>query len=60
MFAIQCPQCGESTSISLTNSVYTGPYRCWKCRAAFLIRIEDGKVKSYEPISEERFQQYLT
>lgn len=58
MFNIQCPRCGTETSLSLTESLYEGPYRCWKCGGLFLIRIEDRELKSYKPLSEEELEKY--
>lgn len=59
MFVMQCPECGVSTSISLAELTYEGPFRCWKCKAPFLVRIEDEDLKSCKPISEEELQQYI-
>lgn len=59
MFAVQCPKCGVSTSVSLAESTYEGPFRCWKCKAPFLVRIEDEGLKYCEPTSEEELQQYI-
>ena len=52
---IKCPQCGVEGSFSLLESSYQGPYRCWKCRALFTIRLENNELKSYEPLSQEEF-----
>jgi len=43
--------------MSLVQAVYEGPYRCWKCRGLFRIRIEDEELKSCEPMSEEEFEE---
>ena len=56
MGKIKCPQCGVEGSMSLIESSYHGPYRCWKCRALFTIRMENNELKSCEPLSEEEFQ----
>lgn len=58
MFTIQCPRCGAKSSMSFTESIYDGPYRCWKCKGLFLIRIEDEELKSCEPLSEEELEKY--
>ena len=57
MFIIKCPSCGTEATISLIESVYEGPYRCWKCRALFRIRIENEELQSCEPMSEEEFEE---
>lgn len=56
MFTIKCPSCGTETAISLAESVYEGPYRCWKCRGLFRVRIEDEELRTCEPLSEEEFE----
>jgi hypothetical protein len=53
---IKCPKCNVEGTISLLESNYEGPYRCWKCREMFSIALEAGVVKSCEPLSEEEFQ----
>ncbi len=53
---IKCPKCGVEGSFSLVNSSYHGPYRCWKCRELFTIRMEDNELKSCEPLSQEEFE----
>ena len=39
--------------MSLSQAVYEGPYRCWKCKKLFTIRLEDSELKSCVPFSEE-------
>jgi hypothetical protein len=53
---IKCPGCNTEASISLVQPVYEGPYRCWKCRGLFRIRIEDEELRLCEPMSEEEFE----
>ncbi|HEY82210.1 MAG TPA: hypothetical protein G4O01_02850 [Dehalococcoidia bacterium] len=52
---IKCPKCQTEGSLSLVESSYQGPYRCWKCRELFTIRLEDNELKSCEPLSQEEF-----
>jgi hypothetical protein len=56
VFAIVCPNCGVDTYLSLDNVVYEGPFRCWKCRGTFVVKIEDEELKYCKPISEEAFE----
>lgn len=55
LMKIKCPKCDAENSFSLTESSYQGPYRCWKCKELFSIRIEDNELKSCEPLSQEEF-----
>ena len=52
---IICSKCDTEGSLSLADLVYEGPYRCWKCRGLFTIKIENGELKSCEPLSQEEF-----
>jgi hypothetical protein len=53
MFRLRCPDCGTDSAVSLVDSVYEGPFRCWKCRGLFTVRIENDELKSYKPLKEE-------
>ena len=55
LIKFKCPKCNSDNSYSLADSNYQGPYRCWKCRELFIISIEDDKLKSCEPITQEEF-----
>ncbi len=53
---IKCPECNTEGTISLVESSYQGPYRCWKCRQLFTIKLEDNELKSCQPLSQEEFE----
>ena len=53
---IKCTKCGTEGSLSLSDPSYQGPYRCWKCRELFTIRMENNELKSCEPLSQEEFE----
>ena len=59
MFTIQCAGCGAETSMSLADATYNGPFRCWKCKGAFVIKIENKELKSCEAISEQELEKYI-
>jgi len=56
---IICPKCNAEAKLSLEDSNYSGPRRCWKCHEAFRIRIENNKVVSCEPMSHEEFEKVM-
>jgi transposase-like protein len=56
MIKIKCPKCGTESSMSLTQPTYEGPYRCWKCKENFSIKIVGNKLESCEPLSQEEFE----
>ena len=53
---IKCSKCGTEGSLSLSDPSYHGPYRCWKCRQVFTIKLENNELKFCEPISQEEFE----
>ena len=59
MPTIVCPECGTAGELTLVQTVYEGPYRCWKCRQLFLVRIENNEVCHQEPLSEEDLAKWL-
>ena len=59
MVKITCPSCETDGSFSLSDSSYDGPYRCWKCRELFAIKMTDSQLTSCEPIAQEEFDQRL-
>jgi len=52
---IECPECKTEGNFSLVGSSYQESYCCWKCRELFTIRMENNKLKSCEPLSQEEF-----
>ena len=53
---IKCPACQIDGTLSLIESSYKGPYRCWKCRELFTIELNNNKLTFYTPLSEEELQ----
>lgn len=53
---IKCPACQTEGTLSLIESSYDGPYRCWRCRALFTIELKNNEPISCEPLSEEDLQ----
>jgi hypothetical protein len=52
---IKCPKCKIDGSLSMVESNYQGPYRCWTCRELFIIKTEINELESCEPFSREEF-----
>jgi len=55
LIKFKCPKCDIENSLSLVDSTYQGTYRCWKCRELFAIKIEENKLKSCQPLTQEEF-----
>jgi transposase-like protein len=56
MVKITCPKCAVDGQMSLLDSSYEGPYRCWKCHENFLLVMNNNAVKSCTPMSQEEFE----
>ena len=56
---IKCPKCETDGSFSLADPVYEGPYRCWKCRELFVIKMKNNKLLSIDAITEEEFDRQM-
>lgn len=56
---IKCPKCSAESSLSLIDESYQGPYKCWKCRGLFSIKLAAGKLKSCDSLSQEEFDKLL-
>ncbi len=56
---IKCPKCETDGSFSLADLVYEGPYRCWKCRELFIIKMKNNKLLSIEAITQEEFDRQM-
>ena len=58
MAKITCPSCQSVGYMSLLESSYKGPYRCWKCRGNFLIEMVDNEVTTCSPMSDADFERF--
>ena len=56
IFKIKCPKCKTEGSLSLAQSSYEGPYRCWKCHSLSTITIQNDKLKSCRSLSQKEFE----
>ena len=55
MLTIKCPKCTTEGKMSLVDPNYNGPYKCWKCRELFTLKIQNDVVTSCEPLSQEEY-----
>ena len=53
---IKCTKCSTEGSLSLSDPSYQGPYRCWKCRELFTIKMENNTLQCCESLSQEEFE----
>ena len=52
---IKCPKCSIDGTISLLDTSYDGPYKCWKCRQLFAIKLKNNELQSCKSLSQEEF-----
>jgi len=50
---IKCPKCNTEGTFSISDPVYDGPYRCWKCRELLKIRMEHGSLISVQQMDPQ-------
>ena len=53
---IKCPACNTDSSFYINKNVFQGPFKCWKCKALFTVKVTDGNLQSCEPLSNEDFE----
>lgn len=53
---IVCPKCNAVAKLSLIDTSYIGPRRCWKCHEYFSVTIENNRVTSCQPLSQEEYE----
>lgn len=58
LISIICPGCGTEGKFSIIQSVYQGPYKCWKCREIYAIRLENNKLVYCQPLSPEDYAKF--
>jgi len=59
MLVIKCIKCGSENTLYLSDSIFDGPFRCWKCKGTFSIQIADDKLKSCKSISQQEFDRLI-
>jgi hypothetical protein len=56
MMTVKCPKCGAVAKLSLVDTSYSGPRRCWKCHEYFTITIYHNQLTSCVPLSKEEYE----
>jgi len=52
---IKCPACNTDSSFFILKKVFQGPFRCWKCKALYTVKVRNGDLQICEPLSQEDF-----
>jgi hypothetical protein len=53
---IKCPACNTDSSFFVAKNIFQGPFRCWKCKAMFTVKVKDGVLQVCDPLSNEDFE----
>ncbi len=52
---IKCPACNTDSSFFVAKNVFQGPFKCWKCKSFFTIKVKNSEILLCEPLSQEDF-----
>ncbi len=55
LIKIKCSACGSDTTMSMVDSSYSMPFRCWKCKEYFTLTVENNAVVSLVKLSAEDY-----
>ncbi len=55
LIKIKCASCGTDTTMSMVDSSYKMPFRCWKCKEYFTLTVENNAVVSLVKLSAEEY-----
>ena len=55
LIKIKCSSCGTDTTMSMMDSSYKMPFRCWKCKSLYTLKVKDGEITLLEPLAQEEF-----
>ena len=47
---IKCSKCGADNTFSLSDPMYVGPFKCYKCHTVYKITLEHNVLKSCDPL----------
>jgi len=53
---IKCPSCSSDSSFFVAKNIFQGPFRCWKCRSLYTLKVKNGTIEHFEPLSQEDFE----
>jgi hypothetical protein len=53
---IKCQSCNSDSAFFIAKDVFQGPFRCWKCKSLFTIKVRNGEVEKCEPLAAEVFE----
>ena len=57
---IKCPACNSDSSFFVVKDVFQGPFRCWKCKALYTVKVRNGDLAKCDPLSPEDFDKAKT
>jgi transposase-like protein len=57
---IKCPACSSDSSFFIQKNVFSGPFRCWKCKELYTVKVKDGNLEKCEPYTQEALDKAKT
>ena len=52
---VKCSACNSDSSFFIAKNIFQGPFKCWKCHAFFTLKVRNGVIEVFEPLSQEDF-----
>ncbi len=52
---VKCSACNSDSSFFVAKNIFQGPFKCWKCKALFTLKVRNGEIEVFEPLSQEDF-----
>ena len=53
---VKCPACNTDSSFFVIKNVFQGPFRCWKCKALFTLKVREGEIQILRTFKTGRFR----
>jgi transposase-like protein len=52
---IKCPACNSDSSFFIAKDIFQGPFKCWKCKAFYTVKVQNSELKKCDPLTQEDF-----
>ena len=52
---VKCPACTTDSSFFIAKNIFQGPFKCWKCKALFTLKVKDSEIKTLRALAQEVF-----
>ena len=52
---VKCPSCNSDSSFFIAKNIFQGPFRCWKCKSLYSLKVKNSEILTCEPLAQEVF-----